>query len=231
MKKLLVLLLVSAMAATGCKNCINGEGEALPQLLHVEGFKGIRVTGDIDVIVSQGTEFRVEGDFFPNTASLMNTTVTDSVWNIEYTQCVDEKTEIRIVVPELSLVEVLGSGDVSSNTNFNTPEMRMTVTGSGNISLIINTQRASSEITGSGNIDIKGSTVSHQVTITGSGNVSAMEFKSMEAEVDIQGSGDAEVSASSRLKASVTGSGNVKYEDLGAKVESEITGSGEVVKK
>jgi hypothetical protein len=86
--------------------------------------------------------------------------------------------------------------------------------------------------TGSSNIAINnGATTDFEATITGSSTISAFNFTTQNSTVNIEGTGTVELSVTDRLKAKITGSGNVFYKGSPFSISTDITGTGKVEKK
>jgi hypothetical protein len=85
-------------------------------------------------------------------------------------------------------------------------------------------------IAGSGDIRLEGSALKLYTRIAGSGNLNAYDFPVEDAMITIAGSGDARITAQSRLQASIEGSGNIIYQGS-PEVRFSISGSGNVRKK
>ncbi|GHV30336.1 hypothetical protein FACS189481_4440 [Clostridia bacterium] len=86
------------------------------------------------------------------------------------------------------------------------------------------------EINGSGSVSLDGNAENLDIKVDGSGEVSANNFKTQSAVVEIEGSGDCEVCASKSLKVDITGDGKVLYSG-DPQVEKNIFGSGSVEKQ
>ena len=65
----------------------------------------------------------------------------------------------------------------------------------------------------------------------GSGNVKSFGFIVQKAEDDIKGSGDASVNVTQDLKVRINGSGSVYYQGNPPVVNSQISGSGKLIKQ
>jgi hypothetical protein len=229
---LFVFILLIVFISSSCNDCVRGEGESITRKLDIPSFSAITISGSTGVTISQGVEQKVEITAPENIISLLNTSVNDNTWDVSFVECIRSRTlEINITVPSLNAITVLGSGDVKGTNNINVEQMNITVTGSGNVDLILNSIKLVSSIKGSGNIRLTGSATNHSITVSGSGNVDAEEFPTVRTQVQIIGSGDAKVNASEQIEATVKGSGNIEYKDTGARIVSDIQGSGNIVRK
>jgi hypothetical protein len=83
------------------------------------------------------------------------------------------------------------------------------------------------KILGSGEVAVGGVCGGAEVTLSGSGDFWGRDLNALETDVEIKGSGDAEVWAEDYLKATIMGSGDIRYRGTPA-VDQSIFGSGRV---
>lgn len=141
----------------------------------------------------------------------------------------DGNDDIRIFIytDELTELSLNGSGTIWLEDGFNSQELDLDISGSGDIIVSGNFDTLKSTISGSGDIYVEGNTFYHKVRISGSGDLNAFYLNSKEAEVNISGSGDAKLSVDENLDVRISGSGNVYYTG-NPYIEYNITGSGEL---
>jgi hypothetical protein len=86
-------------------------------------------------------------------------------------------------------------------------------------------------ISGSSNTTVRGSFSANEVNvdISGSGDANLENIQAKKGDVRISGSGDVRLNVQNTLKARISGSGKVYYKG-NATVDSEISGSGQVIK-
>jgi hypothetical protein len=68
------------------------------------------------------------------------------------------------------------------------------------------------------------------VKISGSGDVKAFGFDAKKADITISGSGNVEVNVAESLEVVISGSGNILYKGSPAVINSQISGSGKLIK-
>ncbi|MDQ3192250.1 MAG: DUF2807 domain-containing protein [Bacteroidota bacterium] len=228
----LAIVIISAGIFSSCNNCIKGEGEPIIRTLEIDSFNAIHLSSSQGVTLSQGVEQKIEIKAPENIIELLNTSVKNNIWEISFQECVKAGTiEINITTPTIEAITITGSGSVKSLNNLNVNQMSISVSGSGNADLMLNAQEISTNISGSGNVKLNGSATNHKANVVGSGDIKASDFITVETKITITGSGDASVHATKLIEASIVGSGDIEYKDTGAKVITEITGSGDIVKK
>ncbi len=142
------------------------------------------------------------------------------------------KIEIYISVPEITGLNVSGSGDIIADA-VKTRILNLVVSGSGNIKIKeLNTEKIIASVTGSGNIEIEDGGIAEELKarISGSGNINASGIEINNIDVQTLGSGNCSVLSNGLIKAKIAGSGNVYYTGNPA-FESSVTGSGKVTER
>jgi len=140
------------------------------------------------------------------------------------------KIEVNITLPEIEELSVSGSGSLKVMDKFNAGDLRLSVSGSGNMELDTDSKIVDASISGSGKIKAKGSAEEIDVKISGSGGFRGEELKATHCEAKISGSGSCEVYAVESINAKISGSGSVRYAGDPKKVNSHSSGSGKVRK-
>ncbi len=213
---------------------ITGEGETIKKELDVDNFQGISLQFSGDVIITQGSTFKVVAEGQENIIDNIETDVNGKIWEIEFHNSVrnHKGVNIYITMPVLTKAYISGSGDISTTNHFpEVEEFHAGVSGSGDLRLDVDAHELTSKISGSGNIDIKGKAENLEVRISGSGDVDAYELDAEHVEISIAGSGDCKVAANQSLDIRVAGSGDVYYKGNPSKLKSSVTGSGDVTSR
>lgn len=229
---LLVLASILLLTTTsyGCRT--EGSGKITSEVRQLESFSGIELKSAANVYVTQGDvqEVRVEAE--DNLLGKINTTVKnnslviDDEDNIKYTKPVT----IYITVKDLCLLELTGSGNIVTRSQFLCDFMNIKLSGSGDIRVMVNSKSLKANLSGSGNLVLNGSSAETDYRISGSGNINAHELNCFSSAVAISGSGTSTVDVKNDLNVTITGSGNVHYVQEPGKISSKIIGSGEISK-
>lgn len=121
--------------------------------------------------------------------------------------------KVNIQLPLLAYMRINGSGKINATGFANGDLLTGAINGSGDIFIG----------------DSKYNKVTY--TVNGSGNIKAASTTSTEAEAQISGSGNIELAVSNKLKASISGSGNIIYWGNPVTVETQVSGSGKITKR
>jgi len=231
--KLLVTILATFLfSACEDNNCIKGEGSVETRTLNLQSFSKVEANGDFKVYLTQGQTQKVEVRGEPNILDQLNTSISNSTWEIENRDCVrkSKAVEVYITMPSVQSLSLNGSGHIRSQDAFEADEVLVEVNGSGEIEVGVNAAKVMTRVTGSGRVALRGQTDLHHINMSGSGKAAAFELLAEDVTVNLSGSGMAEVSANQSLTADITGSGVVYYQG-NPTVNTNISGSGKVVKR
>ncbi|MGB3849230.1 MAG: head GIN domain-containing protein [Tunicatimonas sp.] len=206
----IVALSVLILACEDSSTAVRGSGPVVTRTLNLDDIRGLAVSGSQNVVVTQGSpqEIVVEGQ--ANLIDILSTRVRDGIWEVRFTENVRnvEDFTVFVTIPDVDLVSVSGSGNVSSDGDLVLDILSVTVSGSGNVSLA--------------------GTVNEQTAIvSGSGEVSNYNLSSSQTTATVSGSGAVRVTATEALNATVSGSGTIQYRG-NPTVNSTVTGSGQV---
>lgn len=237
MIKAIAMAVVASAALGACGSEARGEegGPAVERNYAVGNFERIELAGAYDVTVRTGAApgvqargaekslerlvVEVEGDrlkIYPRRRQGLNFN-----WGSP------GKVTLTVTVPELSAVELAGSGDVRID-RVTGDSFEGGVAGSGNLSIgQIAVARLKMGIAGSGHAEARGRAQQAQYEIAGSGGIDARNIHAESAAVSIAGSGDVTAHATRTAKVDIAGSGDVEISG-GAKCTVSRAGSGEV---
>lgn len=227
----LLLISICSCRFLGGKR-VDGNGQRVTVNRPVGEFTGVEARGSMDVVVTTGREYTIKIEADQNLIDLIevhNDGGTVEIGSREgYHLRSQEGIKIYATAPSFERISVAGSGNIrSGGTVSNNKPLALQIKGSGDIQLAVDAPRVATEIAGSGSARLQGTTQSFVAEIRGSGNVHAFNLLSENANVDIAGSGNAEVFASKQLSVEIKGAGDVAYKGAGA-VNQKIMGSGSV---
>ena len=143
----------------------------------------------------------------------------------------DDKITVYITVPNIEAVGVSGSGDIIGESKIRTNDLKLSVSGSGSMSLEAEARGdVEANVSGSGDMILKGHFESLESDVSGSGKVVLDATIDNTADFGISGSGKIEARGQAdRVKTNISGSGKVLAADLQTKsCEVRISGSGDV---
>ncbi|HEY1113210.1 MAG TPA: head GIN domain-containing protein, partial [Chitinophagaceae bacterium] len=228
-----LMIVLSSCSYMGGKR-VTGDGELSSENRTVGDFRGVEVTGSMQVIVSQGPTATVRVEADRNLHSYIVTELDGEVLEVRpkkgYNLRPRAHIKVYVTAPQYHTLAVTGSGKIQSTSKISGSEkLKVDVTGSGDIVADVDAPAINTEITGSGSITLNGNTRTLGTEITGSGEVHNFNLLSEATEIEISGSGNAEVYASKQLNIHIAGSGDVQYKG-NPTVNQSVAGSGNIRK-
>ena len=227
---LLIILLVAPTVFYSCKGPIKGEGSKQAEKREVSGFTEIELSIPARVTVVMADSFNCIITAQPNVINAVETKVKRDALRIESDYSFqDPDIEIVISLPAAERLLINGSGSIKTINIIKSKNLNLYLNGSGEMFINAETLEMRTEINGSGACFLKGASKFHRCEINGSGNFHGFDFLSQKTDVEINGSGDAEITATEDLEVTVHGSGTVMYKDS-PHIKSDIVGSGTLIK-
>lgn len=229
----LALFTISTSAQWGEK--IKGNGTIKTIERSTEDYESIALSAwfDIDLIAGTEGKISIEGD--ENLLEYIKTEVKDGKLTIKIEKGINLKPssnkngiKIKIPVESIESLAVSGSGNIVAKTLIKSEKFKTSMSGSGNVTLDIETKYLAASMSGSGDMNITGSSKEFKVNISGSGDINAYDLETDVVEASVSGSADIKVTANKRLKARVSGSGDIKYKGNPEKVDTKSSGSGDI---
>lgn len=240
MKKVIILLCFVLMGTTNMNaqwwggKKVDGNGKMVTDTRSTSSYDAIALVGSIDVQIVPGTEGKLKVEAESNLQKYILTEVKDGKLKISVEKDVSlnpsRNMSIKVTVPveTINSLSVTGSGDVSNTGVLKANELKIGVTGSGDINLAIEAKELWGAITGSGDIQLTGKAQEFSCKVTGSGDFMAYNLSAESVEASVSGSGDIQVTASQSLKARVSGSGDISYRGNPEKQDFKTSGSGDI---
>ncbi len=232
---LVVLLTTSCTAQWG--NRIRGNGNMTTIERSVGEYDGVSVSGwfDVDLVDGREGELTLRGE--ENLLEYLVTEVKNGKLVIKVERGYNLKPStwkegIRITVPveSINAVSLSGSGDIVGKTTIKSSNFKTAMSGSGDITLDIQSDSMTASMSGSGDITLSGSTGTFEASVSGSGDIKAYNLEAEIVDATVSGSADIKVTAKEKLKARVSGSGDISYRGNPQKVDTKTSGSGDISK-
>lgn len=214
----MVLAVAMALVFTSCeKDNITGRGSVKTETRELNAFTKVSVEGSTGIHITKGNDFEVSVKAYNNLLPYLITRVENGTLVVKYENTANvrgDNSEVFITMPVLNGLSTKGSGNIDVKGTFeHTPVFSAGISGSADISI----ENALAE--------------KFQLSISGSGDFKSFGLSVTEADVSISGSGDVELTVNEKLKAKISGSGNIYYKGNPTAIEDNISGSGKLIKK
>lgn len=239
MKKLVLvsfalMLAVNVQAQFWGNKKIKGNGEMTSIIRTTSDYDGIKCAGSFNFILVSGTEGNIKIAGESNLLEYIITEVKNNnlivkVDNNVSLQSSRNKT-ITITIPfrDISEVSLAGSGDLWSESDIKSDDLKVSLAGSGDVKLTIDAQNTTAKVAGSGDLTLTGNTIDLEVDVAGSGDFYGFDLNANNTNVSVAGSGDARVVCNENLVARVAGSGGIRYKGNPTKEDTKVAGSGSI---
>ncbi|TYA56352.1 head GIN domain-containing protein [Formosa maritima] len=235
MKKLILIATV-LLSTYSFAQKVKGNGNMTIITRTTANYDAISCSGFMDFELVKGTEGKIKIEGEENLLEYIVTEVKDNKLIVKTKDRASLKPSlnkgIRITIPfhDIDEVSLAGSGDLWNKEIIISTDLEVSLSGSGDVTLILKVDTLKCDLTGSGDIKLKGSTNNLEATLTGSGDINATSLTSNHTDITVTGSGDANVVSNISLKARVTGSGDIKYSGNPEKEYTKVSGSGSISK-
>ena len=238
MKRTLFLLSAFFLVLSSCSNFlgkrIRGNGKITTESRTASAFTGVKVSGAIDLYVSNGaaTAIRVDADenlmkyiVVENDGDMLEVRTKNGV-NLKPSRAI----RVYISAPAFTSLEASGASDIYSESKIlSQGSLRIELSGASDAKLELNAPKVDVDVSGACSVTLKGETRDFTVEGTGSTDIKCYELMAENTKVDISGAGNAQVYASVKLDVDVSGAADVKYKG-NAVVSQQISGAGSVKK-
>ncbi len=239
MKKLLLILLVVAVTAPSCRYMwgkkVKGNGNIKSAEHTVSSFKNVDVSGAIDLYVAQGDTKPVKIETDENLLQYIEVEQHGDRIEIRSREGINlrptSKIKVYVTSPTYSEIEVSGASNIIGQTKVvNTERLKMGVSGAGDIIMDVDAPAVNAEVSGAGSVNLKGQTKTLDLSLTGAAKAHCYELLSENTRVEISGAGEADVYASVKLDAEVSGAGSVSYKGGATTGSQQVSGAGSIKK-
>jgi hypothetical protein len=211
------------------------------QKREVGNFTGVKISGAIELIISQGAESTVAISAAEiEEVEKIETEVRGGIlyielkdrknWFSDQWNTMNKKYKAYISAPDIRSIESAGSGSIQIVGTIKTEILELVLAGSGNIKGSIDVEELQMEQSGSSNIRLSGKAVKAEFNCSGSGNLQSPDLIIDFCEVSLSGSGNADITVEKELSGSLSGSGNIRYKGNAEITEKSISGVGKIRK-
>jgi len=213
--------------------CTRGSGNVMSEERNVPIFHSIEFNGSGNLYITQDNKKYLKIETDDNLLPEITAKVTDGVLKIGRKKtwlCGSPTGDMNVWVSMVDVknISINGSAVVFGETEISSSELKIQVSGSGNIDLVVQAGKVETNVSGSGEIRIRGNAEQHDFDMSGLGKLFAFDLVTKKTDLNISGSGRAEVTVEEELNVDVSGSGDIFYKGKLAKVNQSVSGSGNV---
>jgi hypothetical protein len=187
---------------------VDGSGVQASEDRNVAGFSSIEMNGAYDVTITCGatTAVNIQGD--DNLLSKVTTETRDDTLHITATSSMAPDLPLKLAISTPNLIDISAEGAHS-----------ITIRDLSN-------DRLSIELNGAAQMNLQGTTEELRAELHGVSNLSARELTAGNVWIEVHGTGNATVTATEKLEATVNGIGKIDYYGDPGSVTPEVNGLG-----
>jgi hypothetical protein len=239
MKKYFLLLIASLFILSSCSDFmgkhVRGNGNIKTDKRDITSFKNLEVHGGINVIILQGEIKPIEIKADENLMEYIEVKQEgdDLIigerehFNLDPT----DKIELYVTSPNYHSISLSGVSNINTEKKITgTNELELNLSGAGDIKMELDFPKVSADLSGVGSMYLNGQTKDVNIVLTGAGSAHCFDLLSENTTVEVSGVGSAEVFASVKIDAQVSGVGSVKYKGNATEVKQNVSGVGSVRK-
>ncbi len=200
------------------------------QTRNIGDFTGIKSGDSFSISITQGDVNMLKINATEALLSKVNTEVKDGILNIstEGNLKGNDAISIDISIKTLSNVDISGTTEVKSTNQLICDKLTIITNGAGDIQLDLKANEIKVDISGAGDVSLKGITQMLDATVLGAGNLNASNLNASNISAKVSGAGDAKINAIQSLNAEVIGAGSIIYKGNPIDRTVNISGSGSV---
>jgi hypothetical protein len=216
------LLLASTFIFSGLMGQDNLKQErVLPE------FNSVEITGAENVTIEQGNQNKliITCDA-GNTDDLLSNIEGG---NLSFTRKKGNKlkgVQLHIQYVKLNEISLSGASDLRTEGILKTDDLKLKVSGAGDLRLNIEVNNVDSKISGAGDIELSGKATKHKVDISGAGDLKAINLETQTTIANISGSGDAKINAVEEINATISGAGGMFFKNEPKIKNIDVSGAG-----
>jgi len=196
----------------------------------VTSFHAIKVSGGIDVELSQGNALKLQVEADENLIALIRTEVKEGVLNIYPSESIrDAKTlKIHLTFQKIDAITASGGCDIESNHKLSFDILKVDLSGGCDIELDCKAGNLECKLSGGCDAEFKGEAENGTFDASGGCDVKASEFWLKNCSVDATGGSDVTVYATGELTLKASGASDITYSGNPAKVIKSATGASDI---
>jgi hypothetical protein len=214
---------------------VKGNGNVITKTRKTSDYDAVSIGGSFDVQLVKGKEGKITLKGEENILKYIITEVKNGTLKVKYKKGVNIRTtrKLTVTIPyrDIEKVALAGSGDITSAGVIKATKLSLSIAGSGNMEVSVDSRNIKTSIAGSGNIKVSGTATELKCTIAGSGNINAYGLRTSTTTAKVAGSGNIKTTVSDEINARVSGSGNIYYKGNPEKINSKSAGSGDIIDK
>ena len=232
-----ILLIILLSGCSKAKNdCMKSTGEIVMEDRPVQPFSQIETHNNVNIILTQGSENSITIEAGANLIDKVTTVIQgDSLVIRNENKCNwvrSYKYDINayITVKDLRRIDHKGYGKISTTNTLTPVSLIISILGNGDVELNINTPYCHTDLHSSADLILSGYASTNGIWSSGNNWIRCADLVTDTTFIESRTSGDSFINATAKFQAVLKGSGNITYSGNPSDVQTEIIGTGEIIK-
>lgn len=234
MKKLqLIVLAIPALLAGCTSKCIEDSGVQITKVVELKSYDKINVSGTIKLILTQDSTFNVKIQADSNVVPLIRSRVSGGELELKLENgkyCGTDSVVIYAGIGELKELETNGMVRVVGDGPIYVKDLNLDLQGSSDVNLDLNASKLTSKIDGIGKLTLTGQTGTHVLKTSGNAKLEAFNFVAGVYDINIDGTGKANINVLNDLKVKTSGASEIYYKGNPKNVSEKKSGAAKLEK-
>jgi len=231
---LLVGLMFVQQVQVDAQRKIRGNGNVVTEEHNVGSFSELFLDGVCNIYIDQGNEAKVIVEADENLHDYIYVDHSGDRLDIDMKSRINiksrNKLNIYVTVKDLEKLRIMGVGNVKTKGTLKLDNLKMKVTGVGNVELDLDANTLDAELNSVGNVSLSGSIDEAEIDNGGVGKLDAYDMKINKLDLNVSGVGKTEVYVEKEVAVRSTGVGNVHVRGDAVITDLHSSGVGKVKK-
>jgi len=222
-----LLFVTSQIFAQG----VRGNGRVITENRSVGSFDGIIIKGACDIILTEGSNsVKLETD--ENLQDIVDIYVEDGNLVVKNKESIKKSTEMNLFVSvrELRLLKINGAATLDATDVIQGKELEINVSGAVDGTMEVDVACLNVYCSGAATLNLSGRSGCANYEVDGAATIKAYDLRSDEVEIDVRGTGNAQLYADESLNIKVSGMANIDYKG-NPRMTKSMRGMGSVNRK
>ena len=213
-----IVMVLCGLILTGCGGGLFNVGATETRDFNVADFHSINVSFPFEIVWTESDQTSVTVTAGQNVFNRLRVETRQGVLTVSDRNRFgsinigrNNRPRLYISSPTLESVRVSGATSISSRDTITGNDFELRASGSTSANLNLDVRNLNVNLSGSSNITLSGRADNTDFNASGSSSISAFNLHSVNAELRISGSGDADINVSDTINARLSGSSRVVY--------------------
>ncbi|WP_157273877.1 head GIN domain-containing protein [Pedobacter sp. BAL39] len=229
MKKIALMACTAVLLIGGCSpKCIEDSGNQIERTVKMDSFDEVSVSGTIKVVLKQDSSYLVRLQADSNVMKVITAKVSGHELQLKLENgkyCGTDSIVVYVGLGELKRLKTDGMVRVTTDGLLNAADVEINASGSSDLSLNLNAAKLKTKIDGVGKLSLSGQAGTHELKTSGNVQVEAFNFVAGIYDINIDGTGKANINVLNDLRVKTSGSSEIYYKGNPKNVKEKKSGA------